>query len=371
VSFSFTNDDYAGTPVRIPTPELTWSTSNQRPSSSKITITGILPASKHKNNNEGLSFGSKIENDYENDSSLVPTPNPTMTRPISKSRPSSEGEKVKISLSFPSSLGKTKEVEVPSSSTANSLGFKPIQYYTDVPTVPASSSEPDAKGKKEKHQDKGKMNSLSPTAITLTDEPTFYVYPTFSPSYVESNNNSTLSNYPTYSPTYMPTQQTTERPPLPSVVFGSATGRENNFSVMDSITPQRNETFNLTVSDDQNIDIDIVAIKPFNITSNEEDGNIQGDEDQEHSTNPYQKRICPGLPLGVNPAVAKVEQEVFFTYGIETRDNLEEVVNKLQMRILEDAAQHILRCNNHQSGSPVSRVYFSRNMAISTLSKFD
>ncbi|KAL3800143.1 hypothetical protein HJC23_001064 [Cyclotella cryptica] len=382
-SLSLPKDDDSGTPAPTPTPTLTRSSSDKRPSSSKITISGIIPSSEHNNgptlyidSNGRLSFGNNIEHDSENEATLVPTPTPTVYRPRSKTRPISDVENVKISLSFPSPLGKKKEENAPSSA-AMSLGFKPIQYYTDVPTSAAPSSVPDDKEEKEKRQDKKKRKTLSPTAIALTDEPTYFVYPTLSPSSADPNNNSMLS-FPTYSPTYMPTQLTKERPPRPSSVFGSASGRENNY-MMDSITPQLNDTFNDTVSEND----DVVAFPPVNKTSDDEDEDTEGEGDQqEHSAYLYQKRICPGFPLGVNPAVKKVEQEVFFTYGIETRDtsdiSLAEVVEKLQVRILEDAAFNILRCNNHrlwrsrrslQSGSPVSRVYYSRNTAISTLSE--
>jgi hypothetical protein len=160
---------------------------------------------------------------------------------------------------------------------------------------------------------------------------------------VDSNNKNISANYPTYSPTYMPTKQAKERPPRPSFAFGSASGRENNYSIIDSIMPQHNNTLDDTVSKN-----DDMAMNPVNMTSGDggTEESEEDDDQKEHSTNLYQKRICPGFPLGDNPAVPKVEQEIFFTYGIETRDtsdfSLAQVVEELQIRILEDAALNIL-----------------------------
>lgn len=390
VSFSRTKDDDSVTPVPTPTPTVTLSSgSNQRPTSSKISISGIFPSSKNKSNpslsigtNGRVSFGNNIEDDAENDASLVPTLTPMVSRPNNKTKPKSDGEKVKISWSIPSSHGKKKE-ENATSSTANILGLKPIQYYTDVPTSPAPSSAPeDGTGKEKRQEKKKKKNkSPSPTVITLTDEPTYFVYPTLSPSNVDSNDKNISANYPTYSPTYMPTKHAKERPSRPTFAFESASGRENNDIIIDSVTPQHSDTFNNTVSKNDN-----TAIEPANNTSGDRESDESEEEEdrKEHSTYLYQKRICPGFPLGVNPAVPKVEQEIFFTYGIETRGtsdfSLTQVVEELQIRILDDAAINILRCNDRrlwrrgrsiQSASPVSRVYYSRSTSISTLSKSD
>jgi hypothetical protein len=210
----------------------------------------------------------------------------------------------------------------------------------------------------------------------MTLEPTYFVYPTYYPTGVDPRKSSSRNNEsssPTYWPTYVPTMESGGS--RPTFGFGAASGRESNFGMVDFFSPQNDNP--TSFSDEATSVVDFMASRADNITSDQ----AASEAAKEAQTNSiYEKRICPGFPLGVDPSAPKVEKEVFFTYGIETDDSkgpkmIEEVM-KLELEILEDVAMNILRCNERRLwwgkkrvDKPVSRVYYSRGAAISTLSK--
>jgi hypothetical protein len=323
----------------------------------KITLSGIFP--KDGRDSDGSSGSTPT---------FMPSYVPTAAERRYYHRPSREQTNTKVTLSFSSSRGDTNPEEAPSS-ISDSQGFKPISYYTNTPTA-STSLDPTA----EKRQDKkDKKSATSLNSMTL--EPTYFVYPTYYPTGVDPRKSSSRNNEsssPTYWPTYVPTTESGGS--RPTFGFGSASGRESNFGMVDFFSPQND---NPTSFDDATSVVDFMASRADNITSDQ----AASEAAKEAQTNSiYEKRICPGFPLGVDPSAPKVEKEVFFTYGIETDDSkgpkmIEEVM-KLELEILEDVAMNILRCNERRLwwgkkrvDKPVSRVYYSRGAAISTLSK--
>ena len=387
VSFSGGNDD---TPDPSPAP-------NQQKMSTKISLSGLLPSQENSSQNASkVSFSRSGDVDVTNSPpapSYMPTYVPTTAYEGYEKQPSSSTSSGKISLSFPTSTNKNHNSRAPS--TTSSKGFKPISSYTEIPTSDSTSLVP-SKPIKEK-------NEKTPSQATKSEseEPTYFVYPTYYPTTVpdliksapiptyyptsvmrESRNYDSESNYPTYWPSYMPTWDTKR---LPSFGFGDASGRESNFGVIDFNTPEDddyaiNETLyrdniNVTSSENETTILDFMAIKPSTITSDQSHTN-KNKEDE--AADLYRKRICLGFPLGVDPSASKVEQKVFFTYGIEiiksTGSNIGDVVEDIQRNILDDTASAILRCDGRRliwgtQKKPVSRVYYKRDTAISTLSE--
>jgi hypothetical protein len=369
-------------------------------SSVKISMKGVLPP-RNNNNSPSVSIGrngkvlfghngSVGNRDTTPFPSYVPTSYlPTTDYSVGDRQPSPSGGKGKVSLTFPTSRGQNNEVNIISSPT-NPHGFKSISYYTDAPTsgstslAPLAPSPPPEQATPKNKKDKNKKTP-SPT-IRQSNEPTYFAYPTYYPTLTETKltRNDQASNYPTYWPTYVPTQATNQR--SSSFGFGSASGRDNNLGHIDFLTPG-NDALNETLGDETNATmsknetiVDFMTTVPVNITSDETPTSESLEDETQDPTDIYQKRICPGFPLGTEPSAPKVEQEVFFTYGIEVStagdSSVADSVGELQRLILDDVAMTMLRCDERRRlwwskrEKPIARVYYTKSAEISTLSKF-
>ena len=301
--------------------------------------------------------------DFE-DSTPTPSYTPTYL-PTSHDIPHSTKSHGKLTLSFPVSRGPNKKGDASNSSPSSTHDLKPISYYTELPTTLPTSLEPTSSPSTLEpstlEPSQRNKNTQTPTIHDDTDEPTFFVYPTYYPtSSKESRMNDESSNptyLPSYTPTYIPTLET-EGKDRHFFGFGDANDRENNSeSVINA--PEFDDKFNITSNNDKTTVIDFMAVNPP-ITSDQDDGyNVDETDD---SNDLYQKRICPGFPLGVDPAATKLEQEVMFIYGIDLTKSSDdfsvvEAVEELQLHILDDVAMAMLRCGQRGKKS-VSRVYY-------------
>jgi hypothetical protein len=374
VSFSGNTEE---TPEPSPAPVL-----NKK--SHKI-MNGIIPT-KNVNKSPTVSIGSNgkvsfsrsgtIDSESTSEPSYMPTYLPTAAQVDGNKQPSSNGSSGKISLTIPTSAGQQPgssgklSPSLPSNNespaTYNKHGFKPISYYTEVPTT--DNVAPSPSPYKQKHKDK-KKKSPSSKVYEESEEPTFFAYPTYYPttSDLDSKENRIYesSGYPTYWPSYVPTEESKH-------LFS----KQLNFH-------EPNEAFNneTTVMEFMGSEHATVTSEQTDTEDAKRDGALSlATTDETESDDPtdiYQKRICPGFPLGVNPSAPKVEQEVFFTYGIEVNSDessLADTVEVLQMKILDDTAKLMLRCDIRDSwwgkrDELVSRVYYKRDSVISALSK--
>ena len=198
--------------------------------------------------------------------------------------------------------------------------------------------------------------STSPTAHPITsnptsDEPTYFVFPTFSPTVPVVD-----TPIPTLWPSYMPTVGRAKR----------------------------------DISDDG-------FIVPL-----PEEGTISSQEDDIEMTI-YEKRMCQEYPNGIHSNSKKIDEPIVFMYGIQVssssttategnddeRVSIEQEVERLQLSILDDVAKHLLICptdkkddeisssslvrssfNGHRFDQYVSRVYYMEDESIATLSEF-
>lgn len=272
----------------------------------------------------------------------------------------------KVSLVFPGDMNTKEESKKEVTSTTPSpaaFGFKPISYYTATPTeFPTALNDKDAKGKE--------ATPLPTVSNVDTSEPTYFIYPTNAPTSRE------ISHDPTAWPTYVPTN--TER--------GEASGRQNPVGGDgDGVT-----FINGTSNCDEMTNVDIMPLKPTNITYEKQQQKENGDYDAAMLPNLYEKQVCPGYPFGRDPSQPKLEREVFFAYGVQTNDStgngVSNAVEQLQRWILEDVATNVLRCDERrmlsersneyntsrrteETTTTISRVYYMEEDSISVLSK--
>ena len=171
-----------------------------------------------------------------------------------------------------------------------------------------------------------------PAPTVLSDEPTYYIFPTSSPTDSISEEEAALS---ISVPTYMPTSTENER-----------SSRNGDLDASLSATQLTN-------------DIDLASI--------------------------FEKRTCPGYPLGIDPLAPKVEEEVFFAYSVQTNTDfsddatttIELAVEWIQLRLLDDVASQLLLCPTDNDRllsdtfeQPVSRVYYNMEAdTVATLSE--
>jgi hypothetical protein len=224
-----------------------------------------------------------------------------------------------------------------------------------VPSPPPTNADSDANVSLnfyEKGKDGDKDASVS-TISPLTTEPTYFVYPTATPTEAAKGTAlSSLTDEPSYVyPTPAPTEAMKDIP-------------------LSSYYP----TFMLTY---------IPTYMPTNPLFEKQDR--VGDD---LTSSMFDKRICSGYPLGVDPLAPQKEEEVFFAYGVQTNveagDSIENSVERIQLLILEDVAHQLLLCPNDDSSisgrllknekdgqfeQSVSRVYYMEDIAVATLSK--
>jgi hypothetical protein len=172
-----------------------------------------------------------------------------------------------------------------------------------------------------------------PTPTVVSDEPTYYIFPTSSPiDDAISEEEAALS---ISVPTYMPTSTENER--------------SSRYGDLD-------ESLSSTQLTD---DIDLTSI--------------------------FEKRTCPGYPLGIDPLASKVEEEVFFAYSVQTNtdfsdddtSSIELAVEWIQLSLLDDVANQLLLCPTNDGRlladkfeQPVSRVYYNmEDDSVATLSE--
>ena len=172
-----------------------------------------------------------------------------------------------------------------------------------------------------------------PAPTVLSDEPTYYIFPTSSPIDGISEEEAALS---ISVPTYMPTSTENER-----------SSRYGDLDASLSTTQLTN-------------DIDLASI--------------------------FEKRTCPGYPLGIDPLAPKVEEEVFFAYSVQTNTDfsdddatttIELAVEWIQLWLLDDVASQLLLCPTNDGRllsdtfeQPVSRVYYNmEDDTVATLSE--
>jgi hypothetical protein len=241
----------------------------------------------------------------------------------------------KLNLSF-----EVKEVPSPSPVKTDSTSKLSLKIY--------GQGEEDDKGKdddKKKVNGKGKddgKDNLGPTMSPVTYEPTYFIFPTLTPTEVVEGEKRN------HMPTYMPTTSTF----MPT---GSPLSFDNRNRVVDYPT----------------------SSSPSSLA-------VEGG-----STSIFDKRTCPGYPLGFDPLKPQQEEEVFFAYGIQTNveagDSIESTVERIQRWLLEDVASRLLLCPNDGKSfsgrllkdekgdkflQPVSRVYYMKDNAVATLSEF-
>lgn len=392
----------------------------QSKKSHKISMNGIQPT-KNNNKSPTVSIGRNgkvpfsrsgtISSESTSEPSYIPTYLPTADLLDGNKQPSSTGGSGKISLTFPTSGGQKQDesktsstskkqpsssggsgkisLSLPTSSSESSAGsnkhqFKPISFYTDVPTTDATVA-PSPSPSKKKRKDK-KKKTPSPKVDRESEEPTIAMYPTYYPTSDLGPKESRIyesSGYPTYWPSYVPTGESNHLFVKPTFGLGEGSDRDNKFGLLDFNAPSENNTLSneTTVMEFMGSGQTTVVPEQADTEDAERDGTLSldasDDAESDGATDSYQKRICPGLPLGVNPSAPKVEQEVFFTYGIEVssdESSLADAVEVLQMKILEDTAKLMLRCDRRElwwgkRDHPVSRVYYKRDSDISVLSK--
>lgn len=329
----------------------------------------LAPSESRSSNNISMKdFSRSI--DFE-DSTLTPSYTPTYL-PTSHDNPHSTKSYAKLTLSFPTSRDNDNKGDTSNSSPSSTHDLKPLSYYTELPTTLSTSIEPtsltpttlEPSSMEPSSIELGKRNkkTQSPTIYDDTDEPTVFVYPTYYPtSFAKESRMNDASSNPTYLPSYIPTYiPTLETEGRHIFGFGDASGRDNNSYFV--INAPENDKFNISLNNDKTSN-DLTAANP-SITSDQAD-DYKVDETND-SNGLYKKRICPGFPLGVDPTESKLEQEVFFIYGIEmtkSSDDLSivESVKELQLHILDDVAMAMLRCDRRGKTS-ISRVYYKNTM---------
>lgn len=171
-----------------------------------------------------------------------------------------------------------------------------------------------------------------PGPTLLSDEPTYYIFPTSTPIDNVISDEASLS---ISVPTYMPTSTENER-----------SSRYGDLDAPLSTTKMTNN-------------IDLTSI--------------------------FEKRTCPGYPMGIDPLAPKVEEEVFFAYSVQTNTDfsdddtatIELVVEWIQLSLLDDVAKQLLLCPTNDGRllsdtfkQPVSRVYYNaEDDTVATLSE--
>ena len=200
--------------------------------------------------------------------------------------------------------------------------------------------EDDDKGKDDAKGNDDDKDASGPTMSPMTEEPTYFIYPTLTPTEVVEMDTRIPPTYMPTTGTYMPT---TENP----LSFDS-----------------RNRVVGYPTSS-----------SPSSLAVDGESASI------------FDKRICPGYPLGFDPLTPQQEQEVVFAYGIQTNagESIESSVEKIQLWMLEDVASRLLLCPNDgnsisgrllkdekggQFEQLVSRVYYMEDQSVATLSEF-
>lgn len=233
----------------------------------------------------------------------------------------------KLNLSF-----EVKEVPSPSPVKADSTSKLSLKFY--------GQGEDDDKGKDDAKGNDDDKDASGPTMSPMTEEPTYFIYPTLTPTEVVEMDTRIPPTYMPTTGTYMPT---TENP----LSFDS-----------------RNRVVGYPTSS-----------SPSSLAVDGESASI------------FDKRICPGYPLGFDPLTPQQEQEVVFAYGIQTNagESIESSVEKIQLWMLEDVASRLLLCPNDgnsisgrllkdekggQFEQLVSRVYYMEDQSVATLSEF-
>lgn len=240
-----------------------------------------------------------------------------------------EDKSAKLNLSFevpdkvPSqSLGESVNKEVDDDRTAKlHLSFE----INDRP-----SKSPLELGKAYDKLDNSPVAVPGPTV--LSDEPTYYIFPTSSPIDDVISDKSSLS---ISVPTYMPTSTENER--------------SSRYGGLDASLSTTQSTNN----------IDLTSI--------------------------FEKRSCPGYPMGIDPLAPKLEEEVFFAYSVQTNTDfsdddpttIELAVEWIQLSLLDDVANQLLLCPTNDGRllsdtfkQPVSRVYYNaEDDTVATLSE--
>ena len=229
-----------------------------------------------------------------------------------------------------------------------------------------------------------------PTTTTLppvsssSDEPTYFIYPTFvptgSPIMLRPK---TTSVTPTLWPSYVPTtdEERVRRPPSKEQ-FANERYRDSPYSRdQDLWSGDEHEE-----EEEESQEEEVVLV--------EEDPLLD-----DLGMSLYEKRVCPGQSNGGNSS-PKIEERVHFTYSVQTTHGehdrtIERNVEIMSLWLLEDVATHLLNCvdgvvksvsvERSSFGSrrallllsngggifeqSVSSVYYMENESIATLSK--
>ena len=259
---------------------------------------------------------------------------------------SDTGSKVNLSFNI------QRPTQKPTSSKMN------LQFFggRGKPTVPPMTTAPPISSRW--------RQTMPPSQKPVsTEEPTYLIFPTYSPSSASTiPETAVTSSPPTIWPTYLPT--------------ASHTSQDK-----DEYANDREWTWKSTTT----------------VSSEDE----EEDDEMMAATSIYEKRTCPRYPFGVDPMSPKVEEQVFFTYGIQTAttaqegfhsSSIEKQVEHIQLSLLNDVANHIVLCPNDETSVSMARsrfgdgsnilldggkfqqstvrVYYIEDEAIATMSKF-
>ncbi|KAL3808301.1 hypothetical protein ACHAXA_009813 [Cyclostephanos tholiformis] len=210
----------------------------------------------------------------------------------------------------------------------------------------------------------GDKDASVPTTSPFTEEPTYFVYPTTTPTEkMKGTAQSPTTDEPTYFyPTLVPTEEIKDSPPSSSLPTYMLTYMPTYMPTTSSFE-KRNRVGN-----------DPTSLSPSSLAVNGESAAM------------YDKRVCSGYPLGVDPLAPHKEEEVFFAYGIQTNveagDGIQNCVENVQLWILEDVARQLLICPNDGSSirgrllkdendgrfeQTISRIYYMEDIPIATL----
>jgi hypothetical protein len=248
---------------------------------------------------------------------------------ISESEDEHRDQTAKLNLSF-----EVKEVPSPSPVNADSTSKLSLKFY--------GQGKDDDKGKDDAKRNDDDKDASGPMLSPTTEEPTYFIYPTLTPTEVVEGD----TRIP---PTYMPTTGT----------YMPTTDNPLSFD-------NRNRVVGYPTSS-----------SPSSLPVDGESASI------------FDKRICPGYPLGFDPLTPQQEEEVVFAYGIQTiveagDISIESSVERIQLWILEDVASRLLLCPNDgnsvsgrlledekggQFEQLVSRVYYMEDQAVANLSE--
>ncbi|KAL9180590.1 hypothetical protein ACHAXT_011043 [Thalassiosira profunda] len=214
----------------------------------------------------------------------------------------------------------------------------------------------------EKEKSKMSLNFYGrgqPAPTPSTEEPTYILYPSYSPT----------TAIPTYAPTGSSESSEDEPPP----------GADERHGFKEPVNAPAVEdvdgwTWKPTPGDGTAESEEEESEQP-----SQEDGSEQQEGNSDSLSSIYDKRICPGYPFGVDPLVSKTEEEVFFAYGIQTTEgkhgrSIERSVERMQLWVLEDVAHGLLHCPDSSAlgdvrdgKQEVSRVYYVEDDSIATL----